>query len=135
MPTGKGSLPFPKDLAQQAELAEQFIHADLAGVLSRELALTLAEVALSYAKGHPPEPPADLGSIDERIKRTYKLGAYEDSKGYVWKLNGDGWRTYKMGRGNVLVYRQHFNEFLKREFDTAADWDDTDHLNDRSYYD
>lgn len=77
MSIGKGSLPFPKDLAQQAELAEQFIHADLAGVLSRELALTLAEVALSYAKGHPPEPPADFG----------------------------------------------------------GDWDDTDHLNDRSYYD
>lgn len=77
MSIGKASLPFPEDLARQAELAQQFMHADLAGVLTRELALTLAEVAVSYCKGHPSPPPADF----------------------------------------------------------APDWDDTDHINDRSYYD
>jgi hypothetical protein len=76
MSIGKGSMPVP-DLVWQGELAQQFVHADPAGTLTRELALTLAEVALSYAKGHPFPPPADF----------------------------------------------------------APDWDDADHLNDRSYYD
>lgn len=77
MSIGKSSSPTPPELVMQAELAQQFIHADLAGTLSRELALTLAEVALSYCRGHIPDPPADF----------------------------------------------------------APTWDDTDHLNDRSYYD
>jgi len=76
MSIGKASFQ-PADLEWQAKLAEQFVHADPAGMLSRELALTLAEVALSWARGHPFPPPADF----------------------------------------------------------APDWDDTDHLNDRSYYD
>ena len=52
-------MPVP-DLVWQGELAQQFVHADPAGTLTRELALTLAEVALSYAKGHPFPPPADF---------------------------------------------------------------------------
>lgn len=65
MPIGKASLPFPEDLARQAELAQHFLHADLKGVLSRDFALTLAEIALSYAKGHIPAPPADFDDRDD----------------------------------------------------------------------
>lgn len=103
------------------ELAAQFLHADLAGALSGQLALTLAEVAVSWCRGHQPAPPADLGTIDERIKHVYKLGVYEDSKGFVWRYSGDGWRTYKNGQGNVLVYRQHFDEYLKNDLPNTKD--------------
>lgn len=42
------------------ELADQFLHADLTGTLGIELALVLADVALSYCRGHLPDPPADF---------------------------------------------------------------------------
>lgn len=45
----------------------------------------------------------------------YRLGAYEDEQGRVWKLSGDGWRTYINGRGDVLVYRQHFDKRFEEE--------------------
>lgn len=47
--------------------------------------------------------------------KAYKLGAYEDSEGRVWKLSGDGWRTYRPGEGNVLVYRDSFDKFLEAQ--------------------
>lgn len=42
------------------ELANQFLHADLSGTLSGELSLILADVALSWCRGHQPDPPADF---------------------------------------------------------------------------
>ena len=38
----------------------QFLDADLTGSISATFALDLAEIALSYCKGHPFPPPADF---------------------------------------------------------------------------
>jgi hypothetical protein len=52
------------DRIARDELATQFLHADLSGTLSGELALRLADVALSWCRGHQPAPPADFDRDD-----------------------------------------------------------------------
>lgn len=49
----------------QGELARQFLDADLTGSISATFALDLAEIALSYCKGHPFPPPADFTIVHQ----------------------------------------------------------------------
>lgn len=50
----------------QGELARQFLDADLTGALTATFALDLAEIAISYCKGHPFPPPADFTPATRR---------------------------------------------------------------------